>query len=404
MKILMVTPYLPYPPLSGGQTRSFNLLKHLSKNCDITLFSFVLPDQSSRYIKNLKRYCSKVRAVERGKTWSLKKILFTGLSPYPFLVINYFSRQLKRMIGQELRREDYDLVHVECFYLMPNIPRTTTPILLVDQTIEFAVYQHYVETLPRKFSLLKPLLSIDVFKIKFWETRFWHRADCLVAVSQEDQRLMRSLSRREVAVVPNGVDEALLKIKKVEKYRQPTILYGVANFKWMQNKEGAVNLLKYVWPQIKAQVPQARLLIIGRHSESFIRSTGLVAPGEKDIVVKEVRDAERVYRRSWLMVAPMGSGGGSRTKFFEAMACGLPIVTTPEGIEGIDAQWGKDVFVNKNFEQLARTAVKLLTDQKFRTKAGQLARRLIKEKYSWRLSAQKLYSIYQQVAKEQLVK
>jgi len=401
MKVLMATPYLPYPPLSGGQTRSFNLLKHLSRKCEITLFSFILPDQNKRYIRNLKNYCYKVKAVERGKTWSFKKILFTGLSPYPLLVANYFSPRLKKLISEELRKEKYDLVHVECFYLMPNIPRTKTPILLVDQTIEFAVYQHYVETLPRKFNLLKPLLSIDVFKIKFWETHFWRQADCLVAVSQEDRRLMESLSKRKVEVVPNGVDEALLRVKKIKKYRRPTILYGVANFKWMQNKEGAVNLLKYVWPKIKAEMPDSRLLIIGRHSESFIRSTGLVGPGDKDIIIKEVKDAERVYRRSWLMVAPMGSGGGSRTKFFEAMACGLPIATTPEGIEGIDAKWGKDVFVNKNFEQLARTAVRLLTDKKFRTKAGESARRLIKEKYSWQLSASKLYSIYQQVANGQ---
>jgi len=401
MKVLMVTPYLPYPPLSGGQTRSFNLLKHLSQRCEITLFSFILPDQSERYIKNLENYCYKVKAVERGKTWSLKKILFTGLSPYPLLVVNYFSPQLKKMIGEELKKEKYDLVHVECFYLMPNIPRTKTPILLVDQTIEFAVYQHYVETLPKKFSFLKPLLSVDVFKIKFWETRFWRQADCLVAVSQEDRRLMESLSKRKVEVVPNGVDEALLRVKKIEKYRRPTILYGVANFKWMQNKEGAVNLLKYVWPRIKAQIPDSRLLIIGRHSESFIKSTGLVGPKDKDIVVGEVKDVERVYRKSWLMVAPMGSGGGSRTKFFEAMACGLPIVTTPEGIEGIDAKWGKDVFVSKNFEQLARMAIKLLTDKKFRTEAGKSARRLIKEKYGWRLSADKLYSIYQRVANDQ---
>lgn len=394
----MVTPYLPYPPLSGGQTRSFNLLKHLARKCQITLFSFILPDQSKNDIRTLKNYCRQVQTVERGKTWSLKKIILTGLSPYPFLVVNYFSPQLKKLIGKKLEREKYDLVHIECFYLMPNIPRTKTPILLVDQTIEFAVYQHYIETLPKELSFLKPLLSIDVFKIKFWETRFWRQADCLVAVSQEDRRLMESLTKKKVAVVPNGVDETLLKIKKVKKYRRPTVLYGVANFKWMQNKEGAINLLKYVWPKIKAQIPKARLLIIGRHSESFIRSTGLVDANNQDIIVGETKDAERIYRKSWLMVAPMGSGGGSRTKFFEAMACGLPIITTPEGIEGIDAKRGKDVFVSKNFEQLTRMAIKLITDKKVRTEVGKSARKLIKEKYGWRLSADKLYSIYQQVA------
>jgi len=151
----MITPYLPYPPYSGGQTRSYHLLKHLSKECDITLFNFVLPDQEEKYTKHLQEYCQKVITVKRGETWTLKKILFTGFSLYPFLVSNYFSSILKKKITKELKLDHYDLIHVECFYLMPNIPKADIPILLVDQTIEFAVYQHFVQTMDKKYILIK---------------------------------------------------------------------------------------------------------------------------------------------------------------------------------------------------------------------------------------------------------
>jgi len=395
----MVTPYLPYPPYSGGQTRSYHLLKHLSRKCEVTLFSFVLPDQNTKYVKHLERYCRKVVTLKRGKTWSLKKILFTGFSFYPFLVANYHSPEMRRLIAKEIRENDYHLLHIECFYLMPNIPRVTIPIILVDQTIEFAVYQHFVEELPKKLSFLKPLLLVDVFKIKFWETRFWKKADRLIAVSKEDRLLMKKLSGREVETVLNGVDEALLRKKKEKKYSVPTVLYGVANFKWIQNKEGAKNLLKFVWPEIKKMFPKARLFIAGRHSASFVNSVKLKE--RRDILVKEVDNPETVYRRSWVLVAPMKSGGGSRTKFFEAMACGLPIVTTPEGIEGIEAKEGQDVVIGSDFKEIAEKTVELLKNHSLRERIGQNGRRLVAREYSWSKSAETLLKIYRQIAQNE---
>jgi len=350
MKILMITPYLPIPGFSGGQTRSFNLIKHLSKRCDITLISFILPDQDESYKKHLDNYCKKIITVKRGKTWQLKKILFTGFSPFPFLISNYYSPKFKKLIKDEIRKENYNLVHVECFYLMPNIPQTNIPVVLVDQTIEFAVYQHYVQSLPLKYLPVKPLLWLDVLKLKFWEFKFWRESDCLVAVSPEDKNLMQTRSKRKVKIVPNAVNQQLLTSPNHPKYNAPTILFGVANFKWMQNKEATVNLLKYVWPRIKKKLPEAKLKIAGRYSKDFVESTGLVKKDDPSVEYGEIKNAQRVYSKSWILVAPVRSGGGSRTKFFEAMACGLPIITTPSGIEGIEAKNNQQVIIVKEQE------------------------------------------------------
>lgn len=397
MKILMITPYLPIPGSSGGQTRSYNLIKHLSKNCQITLISFILPDQDPVHKQHLEKFCEQIITVDRGNTWQLKKILFTGFSPFPFLVSNYYSKKFKELIEKQLQTKKYDLVHVECFYLMPNVPETEIPVLLVDQTIEFAVYQHYVENLPAKFLLIKPLLWLDVIKLKFWEFYFWKKSDCLVAVSPEDKQLMEKKSNREVKIVPNAVSQDFLTEKNFKKYSQPTILFGVANFKWMQNKEGATNLIKHVWPRIKEQMLEARLKIAGRYSKEFVESSGLVKLGDSSIEYGEVDDPQEIYSKSWVLVAPIKSGGGSRTKFFEAMACGLPIVTTPSGIEGIEAENNKNVVVIQDFDQLADKTVELLKQPEKLKKIGQAGRNLIKDKYSWKDSAEKLFKIYQKI-------
>ena len=162
----MLTPYLPYPLLTGGQTRSYNLIKRLSKlGHDITLFSLVKSDKEKKYVYELEKYCKEVRVFKRpGKPWTLTNIFKTGFSLFPFLVVRNWADGEKSAVGEKLKKENFDLIHAETFYVMPHIPETNIPIVLVDQTIEYKVYQHYVENY--KFPLLKPLFYLDVAKLK----------------------------------------------------------------------------------------------------------------------------------------------------------------------------------------------------------------------------------------------
>ncbi len=183
MKILMLTPYLPYPLYSGGQTRSFNLIKNLSKNNEITLFSFIRNEGERKFISQLAPYCRKVQVFKRRPAWAPVNIILSGLTLYPFLVVIYLSRTLRSALQQELRNNEYDMIHAETFYVLPNIPKTKIPTLLVEQTIEYQVYQHFVDSFNPEF--LKPLLLLDVFKVKRWESYYWRRVNKVVAVSDD---------------------------------------------------------------------------------------------------------------------------------------------------------------------------------------------------------------------------
>lgn len=93
----MLTPYLPFPDSSGGQIRSYNLIKSLSKKHDITLFSLIKDDSEKRFIPELEKYCKKVKVFKRSKSpWTMRNILLTGFGPYPFLVIRNLSPQEKK--------------------------------------------------------------------------------------------------------------------------------------------------------------------------------------------------------------------------------------------------------------------------------------------------------------------
>lgn len=398
MKILMLTPYLPYPPISGGQVRSFNLIKNLAKRHKITLFSLIKERKEKKYIKELKKYCQKIRVFYRSsKPWTLRNILKTIFGVYPFLVVRNFSLEEKRALSEELKKETYDIIHAENFYVMPHLSKSSIPILLTEQTILYRVFQHFIETLPWYLFFLKPLLMIDVWKLKCWEIYFWKRTDWLASVSSCDAKFISQISgRRDIEIIPNGVDFAYFGLKKFKKNKFPTILFGAADFHWLQNKEGAEVLLKEIWPEIKKKVRNASLWIVGKIAPQVLKNF----VGQKDVIIEEIDDSRKAYQKSWLLIAPMRSGGGSRTKFFEAMACGLPIVTTEKGIEGIEVKNGEGVIIEDDNEKIIKIAIDLLLHPSKLAKIGEKGRNLVKEKYDWKKSAEKLSNLYEKIGKK----
>lgn len=394
MKILMLTPYFPYPPHSGGQTRSYNLIKHLGEKHEITLFSLIKDESERKYIGELQKYCKKVRIFSRPpKPWTIKNIFRTAFSNYPFLVIRNFTDEEKKAVSDELRNEKYDLIHAENFYTMPYIPKTEIPVVFIEQTIFYRVYQHYVETLPWYLCWLKPILMIDILKLKYWENYFLKTAHFTAAVSEEDRQHIQELTgRKKIYIVPNGVDFEQFSERKYEKSKVPIALFGLADFHWIQNKEGVEVLMESVWPKIKKEVKDAKLWIAGKIAPQVLSQY----LGEKDVLIEEVKDSREAYQKAWVLVAPMKSGGGSRTKFFEAMASGLPIITTNLGIEGIVAENNREVIIRDDLEELAEEAIKLLQNKKLREAIGRKGQELVKREYAWRSSAEQLDKLYEE--------
>lgn len=393
----MLTPYLPYPPVGGGQTRSYNLIKYLGKRHEITLFSLIKDSSERKYVDEMNKYCKKVKVFQRPKKpWTLKNILRTGFSTYPFLVVRNFTEGVKDEVEKELINGEYDLIHAENFYVMPYIPETKIPTVLTEQTIFYKVYQHYVETLPGIKQLIKPLLYIDVAKLKHWEMHYWKMADFISAVSEDDRTLINEFSgRKKVYIVPNGVDFAQYSQTVYKRSKEPLVLFGNADFHWMQNKEGATILLNHIWPVIVKKMPEAKLWITGKIAPKVLSK--YIA--EENIRIEEIAvdKSREPYQKSWILIAPMKSGGGSRTKLFEAMASGLAIVATTQGVEGIGVTNNKEALISDDYDKLAEFAVKVLKDANLRERLGSNARNLVKQKYAWDNSAHELDNMFKEV-------
>ncbi len=396
MKILMLTPYLPYPLLSGGQIRTYNLLKNLSRKHSITLFSFIRNEEEKKYLKELSKYCHKVKVFKRRPAWDYRNVILSGFTAYPFLVAIYLSNKLRTAITRELKAEDYDLIHAETFYVMPNIPKIKTPILLVEQTIEYLGYQTFAKQ--TKALPLKPLLYFDVHKIKFWEKYFWKKADQLITMSKEDKKFITSLTggKINIDVVANGVDIDHFEKTKKTTPKHPTVLF-VGNFKWLPNLDAATFLVNQVWPQVLKKLPQAKLKIVGANPTREIKKLSQV---ENVSVTGDIPDIRDAFKDALVMLSPVRNGRGTRYKILESMATKTPVVATHLGVEGLGIKPGVHALVSDDPKKLAELTVKVLNDKKLAKKLSENGKKLVTQKYNWQTISANLDKIYKTLGKK----
>ena len=393
MRILMITPYLPYPLVSGGQIRTYNLLKNLAKKHEISLASFIRSESEKAYLSHLKPFCKKVIVFKRRRAFSPINILMSLLTPFPFLVCIYFDIFVRFKIQKELEHENYDLIHAETFYVMPNIPHTKIPIFLVEQVIEYLVYQRFVEGLPKWLFLAKPLLFLDVFKIKWWERYYWKRAKRLAAMSEEDKDFIEKRQPKlKVDVVANGVDiDYFVKTKK-QKTNNPTVLF-VGQFKWLPNRDATKFLVEEIWPKIKSQITNAKLWIVGRNPPPDILNFA-----SSDIRVDGgVEDIRTAYGGSNVLLAPIRNGRGTKYKILEAMATKTPIIGTELAIEGISIKSGVNALISETAQGLADETVDVLKDPALGKRLADAAYHLVAREYNWQRISEKLDRVYQEV-------
>jgi len=393
----MLVPYLPNTATSGGQTRWYNIIKYLSKKHEITLFSLIKDEGEEKFIPELKKYCKKVMVFERPKKpWTFRNILLSIFGPFPLLVIRNLSLEERRAVQEELANESYDLIHAETFYVMPHLTKTRVPTILVEQTIWHDVYRHHVDT--KVHPLFRPFYLYDVLKVKFWEKYYWTKANKLVAVSGEDRsEMLKLIPKVKVDIIPNGVDTDFYSEKSYKKLSPPRILYGVTNFEWLQNLEASEILLHDVWPKVKSKVPEAKVWIVGRKIPEWIKRLS-----EKDssvVVTENIPDARDAYGKASIMVTPIRGAGGTRLKILEAMAAGLPVVSTSIGVAGLNIAHGRQALIADSSDELANEAIKLLRNPELAKTIGIQGQRHVREHFDWKEVVKLHDPIYKEVLK-----
>jgi glycosyltransferase involved in cell wall biosynthesis len=248
---------------------------------------------------------------------------------------------MQKQIKQVLGSTKFDLIHIETFYVAQNIPPTSLPVVLIDHNIEHKVYQRFANHAPLA---ARPFLNIDVAKIKREEETFWHEASQVVAVSEDDQKIMEK-SGINAAIVANGVNVEQFAFKeKTNKSRIRKILF-IGDFKWIQNQDSAKFILEEIWPLVSAHM-ECKMWFVARKIPEIIKSL----TRDSSVIFDEESSgnpAPHIFQEADVLLAPIRVGGGTSYKILESMSCGTPVVTMPLSANAINAMDGENIMVGR---------------------------------------------------------
>jgi len=182
-------------------------------------------------------------------------------------------------------------------------------------------------------------------------------------------------------------------------YESPTIdinklkLLYVGDYAYLQNSDAISWLLKDIYPAIRAKYPNSTLTIVGKNiPENLEKSYGVT-------IQRDVEDIREVYSDADMLLAPLRISSGTQFKILEAMATGVIVLTTPTGIQGLNAKPGKELVVFKDKRDVALAIENILKSQNTAEEMSKRARELVEKEYSWNMIGSKLRSIYKNLVK-----
>ena len=422
MRILFLTPQLPYPPHQGTTIRNYNIIANLAPRHEIHLLSFVRSYDEIDAATPLHQHCRSIEAVLAPRRSSLKRFLSIFLSPLPDMALRLPSAEFKTKLRACLERERFDVVQIEGIemaqfwmlevrkwkldneaghppsniqYPISNLQPPTS--IFDDHNAEYVLQQRAFETdirQPRRW--IGALYSfIQWKKLSRYEALVCRLADRVVAVSEADKTaLQRLVPGLKVTVVPNAVDVEYYTSADIRPSPLPPrslIFTGKMDFR--PNVDAVLWFCQEVLPLVRRKLPDVRFYIVG---QSPHRRVLRLADDPAVTITGYVDDARSYIASACVYVVPLRIGGGTRLKVLEAMAMGKPIVSTSLGCEGFEGLVpGRELSLADTPEEFAQRVIELLDDASRRERLGRAARRFVEERYDWRLIVPRLEQVYE---------
>jgi glycosyltransferase involved in cell wall biosynthesis len=310
-------------------------------------------------------------------------------SPLPYSVTSHTSRALVDTLCQIAATEPVDLWHCEWTPCAHSLRQITGRRLVMAHNVESVIWRRYHET--ETNPLKRWYIGQQWRKFRRFERESLSQATLTIAVSDLDAELFRNgFGIRDVDVVDNGVDTAYFH----PQYRQrelATLLF-LGSLEWRPNLDGVTQLLERIFPSVRAQVPEARLLLVGRNPPETLRR--VVADTPQVELHDNVPDVRPFLARAGMMVVPLRIGGGSRLKILEALASGTPVVSTRIGAEGLHLDPGRHFTLVEDVEGMADATVKSIKDPKRMLKEAEAGRRQVLRLYDWDILADRLDKLW----------
>jgi glycosyltransferase involved in cell wall biosynthesis len=306
------------------------------------------------------------------------------------------KQKLERLVSEK----DFDIVQVESIHLMSYLPifrkARRQPLVVCDwHNIESELMHRYSE---REAGLLRRAYASKTARLMSeFEKRALGEFDAHVTVSQRDAEQLRDHNpAARIFVIENGVDTAFYSDQErgVTSESPAHRIVFVGSMDYHANVDGAVNFARHVWPRVRERRSEFTFTIVGKDPASEVRELGQL-PGVE--VTGTVDDVRPFYRAAIAAVVPLNVGGGSRLKILEAMAAGVPVVSTTLGAEGLKVQHDENILIADTNEQLAEAIISLVENETRRHELSSAGRALVASRYDWSSLGDELFLTYEEL-------
>jgi glycosyltransferase involved in cell wall biosynthesis len=388
--LLFLAQSLPYPPHSGVASRTFNVLKQLQKEFDVSLAAFSRRDhqasepdrrsaQSSlqQYLTAVARPCAipSEHSLTR-RIWDQVRSVISGR---PYTDFEYDSDEFSKSVSRLLERSAPALIHLDSLDLhswrsiLPNRPTACTHHSVESELLRLQADQV-------RLPILAPYVRYQANLLERVERTVCPEVAINVMMSELDARRLESLAPgSRTVVIPNGVDVSFFTPADNSEEVPGRVVFVGPTYSF-PNRDAVDYLLGGVWDQVLRKRSDASLHLVGRNAPvdraRFERAPAVTCLGY-------VPDVRPHLAAASCCVVPIRAGGGTRLKILDAWAMGKAIVSTSIGCEGLDARHGENILIADEPRAFAEAVIEVLDNLKLRERLQTNARSTAVTGYAW---------------------
>jgi sugar transferase (PEP-CTERM/EpsH1 system associated) len=376
MRILFLSSWFPYPPINGSKLRTFNLLRALSGRHAVTLLSFADQMDVPAAVPALAGRCRAVEVVGAAPVRPRRGAAWIGyLRPAPRSIAGTRSQEMERRIEALLARDRFDLVIASQLPAASYVPACGGLPALFEEVEIGVLHEQFARALsvPQRIRY-----GLTWVKHRRYLARLLRSFRACTVVSERERTLLTAAVpvHPAITVIPNGVD--LADYADVDATPQRNQLIFTGSFRYFANHDAMSWFLSEVYPLVRARMPAVQLTITGDAANRRVpEMPNVVHTGHVD-------DVRPLVASSWISVAPLRIGGGTRVKILEAMALGTPVVATSKGAEGLEVRHGVHLLIADTPHAFAEQILRLLVDPGLRRDLSCHARELVASRYNWK--------------------
>ncbi|MDY6289193.1 MAG: glycosyltransferase [Bacteroidales bacterium] len=383
MKILVVLPRFPYPLEKGDKLRAYYQIKELSKHNEVYLFCVTHTKVLPEHIEQLKPFCRGIKVVHSPRLVNYKNVVRNYINTKSLQIGYWDSLKARRNYKKFERQVMPDVIYSQMVRTMPLVSRSVVPKVMDFQD---ALSMNTERRMDTAHGLWRYILHFEFKMLRSTEYNAFKIFDGLTIISENDSEAIPHRKNGDIHIIPNGVDFDYFKPMEHEK-KYDIVFCG--NMRYEPNVHASNYLVKRVMPLVWEEFPKATLLLAGAYPKHKVSQLA----NDRVTVTGFVDDIRECYASARIFAAPMQTGSGLQNKLLEAMAMGLPCVTTSIANDSLQATLDTEILVGDTAQEFATHIINLLRNDEQRNELAANGTVFVHKNYSWETAGEKLEEV-----------